>query len=98
MAARNEVHAPHPVPLPMGEGTPELPLRIVQGSLLPWGEGQDEGRFPSSSHRPRPRAGWLLTRTGGSHRLCMALCVPSRQGAVLILDVNWFLCVFNCVA
>ncbi len=37
--------APHPVPLPMGEGTLELSLRVVKGSLLPWGEGQDEGRF-----------------------------------------------------
>jgi hypothetical protein len=35
--------SPHPVPLPMGEGTPEIPPRLVQGSLLPWGEGQDEG-------------------------------------------------------
>jgi hypothetical protein len=36
--------SPHPVPLPMGEGTPELALRVIQGFLLPWGEGQDEGR------------------------------------------------------
>jgi hypothetical protein len=26
--------APHPVPLPMGEGTLELSLRTIQGSLL----------------------------------------------------------------
>ena len=26
--------SPHPVPLPMGEGTPELSLRRVQASLL----------------------------------------------------------------
>ncbi len=43
----NEGIAPHPAPLPMGEGTLEFSLRIVQGSLLPWGEGQDEGRFPA---------------------------------------------------
>jgi hypothetical protein len=30
----------------MGEGTLEFMLRTVMGSLLPWGEGQDEGRFP----------------------------------------------------
>jgi hypothetical protein len=38
--AGSERSTPHPVPLPLGEGT------LVQGSLLPWGEGQDEGRFP----------------------------------------------------
>ena len=30
----NEGIAPHPVPLPLGEGTLKFPLRIVQGSLL----------------------------------------------------------------
>ena len=40
--------SPHPVLLPMGEGTLEFPLRIVQASLLPWGEGPDEGRTPRS--------------------------------------------------
>ncbi len=40
--------SPHPVPLPMGEGTVEQTLRIFQRSLLPWGEGQDEGREPRS--------------------------------------------------
>ncbi len=43
--------SPHPVPLPMGEGTLELPLRMVQGSLLPWGEGQDAGRDRRSFRR-----------------------------------------------
>ena len=41
--AMSDAYAPHPVPLPMGEGTLELSLRVIQGSLLPWGEGQDEG-------------------------------------------------------
>ncbi len=50
--------SPHPVPLPLGEGTVELSPRIFRGSLLPWGEGQDEGselregqdrRFPPSA-------------------------------------------------
>ncbi len=40
---KNERISPHPVPLPMGEGTLEILLRVVQASLLPWGEGQDEG-------------------------------------------------------
>ena len=33
---------PHPVPLPLGEGTKAA--TVVQASPLPWGEGQ--GRFP----------------------------------------------------
>ena len=37
--------SPHPVPLPMGEGTPELRReRKFVASPLPWGEGQGEGR------------------------------------------------------
>ncbi len=47
-----EGSTPYPVPLPRGEGTPELPLRAVRGSLLPGGEGQDEGRFPPFMARP----------------------------------------------
>ncbi len=35
----------HPVPLPMGEGTVWNAPSVIQASLLPWGEGQDEGRF-----------------------------------------------------
>jgi uncharacterized protein (DUF952 family) len=41
VAALNEHITPHPVPLPLGEGTPAR--TVVQTSLLPWGEGQDEG-------------------------------------------------------
>jgi hypothetical protein len=32
-----------PVPLPLGEGTLLHPLSAIQASLLPGGEGQDEG-------------------------------------------------------
>ena len=39
----NEGIAPHPVPLPMGEGTVRHPPSDILGSLLPGGEGQDEG-------------------------------------------------------
>ncbi len=46
--AMTEADPPHPVPLPMGEGTSENPLRIVPGSLLPGGEGQDEGNKAQS--------------------------------------------------
>ncbi len=35
---------PHPVPLPLGEGTQLHPQCVVQAPLLPWGEGQEEGR------------------------------------------------------
>ena len=35
--------SPHPVLLPMGEGTPELPAAEIPASPLPWGEGQGEG-------------------------------------------------------
>ncbi len=46
---------PHPALLPMGEETLELSPGIIQGSLLPLGEGQDEGlcapfKAPSSPH------------------------------------------------
>ena len=34
--------SPHPVPLPMGEGTLELPAAEILTSPLPWGEGQGE--------------------------------------------------------
>ena len=44
---------PHPSPLPMGEGARRARASIPSpwwrergsASLLPWGEGQDEGRF-----------------------------------------------------
>ncbi len=35
--------SPHPVLLPMGEGTPELPAAEILASPLPRGEGQGEG-------------------------------------------------------
>ncbi len=44
--AMNGGTTPHPVPLPLGEGTVLLAPGIIQGSLLPLGEGQDEGLRP----------------------------------------------------
>jgi putative two-component system hydrogenase maturation factor HypX/HoxX len=41
--APNEGIAPHPVPLPLGEGTPELSAAEFIASPLPEGEGQGEG-------------------------------------------------------
>ncbi|MFY9641577.1 MAG: DUF952 domain-containing protein [Rhodomicrobium sp.] len=41
VAVLNQPRSPHPVPLPLGEGT--LAPGVVQASRLPWGEGQDEG-------------------------------------------------------
>ena len=37
----------------LGERTLEHPLRIVQASLLPWGEGQDEGGLREAFNRIR---------------------------------------------
>jgi hypothetical protein len=39
----NWLRSPHPVPLPLGEGTVRHPPSAIQASLLPGGEGQDEG-------------------------------------------------------
>ena len=45
--------APHPVPLPMGEGTLLRAPRSIQAYPLPGGEGQGEGRFAQNLARPR---------------------------------------------
>src|SRR5208337_567070 len=52
----------------MGEGPPELTLRIFQASPLPWGEGQGEGRY---------------LRYVGAHRTAMTaeLAVEQRHHA-----------------
>jgi putative two-component system protein, hydrogenase maturation factor HypX/HoxX len=42
-------NSPHPVPLPMGEGTPELASERTAPSPLPEGEGQGEGLRPLSN-------------------------------------------------
>jgi hypothetical protein len=44
---------PHPVPLPMGEGTPKLTSERATPSPLPGGEGQGEGRFAQNLARRR---------------------------------------------
>ncbi len=44
--------SPHPVPLPMGEGTVLHAPSAIQASLLPWGEGQDEGSELNSIGHP----------------------------------------------
>ena len=45
-------------PLPMGEGTVRRALGIIQASLLPLGEGQDEGWYAPGMAPPHvfPRA------------------------------------------
>ena len=42
--------SPHPVPLPMGEGTVLHAPSIIQAYPLPWGEGQGEGSELRSWH------------------------------------------------
>jgi hypothetical protein len=44
---------PHPVPLPMGEGTVLNAPGVIQASLLPWGGGQDEGRLVQNLAGPQ---------------------------------------------
>jgi hypothetical protein len=46
-----EVTTPHPVLLPMGEGTPEHRSARATPSPLPKGEGQGEGLHPIAAHR-----------------------------------------------
>jgi cobalt-precorrin 5A hydrolase len=48
-----EVTTPHPFPLPLGEGTVLHALRSVRASLLPQGEGQDEGLCGMAVRRVR---------------------------------------------
>ena len=43
-----DASTPHPVPLPLGEGTALHANPSIQASPLPWGEGQGEGRFAES--------------------------------------------------
>ncbi len=45
VAALTELTTPHPVPLPLGEGTSAFPPRIVQGSLR-WEPARDGSLFP----------------------------------------------------
>ena len=72
--APNEGISPHPVPLPMGEGTPEWSSERAAPSLLPWGEGQDEGRDR--------RIGRLPNTT------CFAIPGKSAELSLIALDLE----------
>jgi hypothetical protein len=48
----NEHITPHPVPLPLGEGTVWHPPSVIQAFPLPGGEGQGEGM--GCQFKPRP--------------------------------------------
>jgi hypothetical protein len=48
----NEGISPHPVPLPLGEGTVLHAPSVIQASPLPGGEGQGKGM--GCQFKPRP--------------------------------------------
>ena len=77
----NERISPHPVPLPLGEGTLECtPQREVQASPLPWGEGQGEGRDVRSGrtkHLAPMRPRWRPASPPVNRR--SASCCPTRR-------------------
>jgi tetratricopeptide (TPR) repeat protein len=70
VAANSKGLSPHPVPLPMGEGTKAA--TVEQGSLLPRGEGQDEGRDVSYNPQIYEAAAKLAQDLG---RLPLALAI-----------------------
>ncbi len=67
--------SPHPAPLPIGEGTLEFPLRMVQASLLPWGEGQDEG-WNLRSWQNRATAGAYVSASAARHSFSSRMIAP----------------------
>ncbi|MFY9640668.1 MAG: carbamoyltransferase HypF [Rhodomicrobium sp.] len=83
----NRGNSPHPVPLPMREGTLLRAPGIIQGSLLPGGEGQNEGsEVDSLPDRAAPLApgvapeqstlGFMLPYTPLHHLLMENLARP----------------------
>ncbi|MGO8953213.1 MAG: glycosyltransferase family 2 protein, partial [Rhodomicrobium sp.] len=65
--------APHPVPLPLGEGTPESGAVRATSSLLPWGEGQDEGRCARS---------WPVQGERKATGVCVVIPVLNEEEAI----------------
>ena len=70
--------SPHPVPLPLGEGPVSRTPCPVQASLLPWGEGQDEGRSLRSS-----AVRWDILRTPLSRSGAVRMVTLLASGALL---------------
>ena len=74
--------SPHPVPLPMGEGTPEQRSAIAIASPLPWGEGQGEGRDAVMARMGYdPSSARALFRTPDTLEALNALARAARQRA-----------------
>jgi cysteine desulfurase len=71
--------SPHPVPLPMGEGTVLRAPRPIQASLLPGGEGQGEG----SELRAYRRCKHRLPNT-----TCFAIPGKSAELSLIALDLE----------
>jgi cysteine desulfurase len=77
--ALNEGISPHPVLLPLGEGTPEYRSERATPSLLPGGEGQDEG----SELRAYRRSAHRLPNT-----TCFAIPGKSAELSLIALDLE----------
>ena len=90
VGATNEGISPHPVPLPLGEGTVRHAPSPIQASPLPRGEGQGEGRELCFLTQPERRApplapdiapgqstlGFMLPYTPLHHLLMESLARP----------------------
>ncbi len=79
---RRDCHLKRPNPQAdlAGEGTLEVPLRIVQGSLLPWGEGQDEGS--------ELRAGCRDSARRLPNTTCFAIPGKSAEVSLMAFDLE----------
>jgi cysteine desulfurase len=79
--ALNGRNAPHPVPLPMGEGTVRHAPSVIQASPLPGGEGQGEGSELRADRR-NSAANRLPNTT------CFAIPGKSAELSLIALDLE----------
>jgi tRNA(Ile)-lysidine synthase len=81
--AMNEGIAPHPVPLPTGEGTVLHALGAIQAFPLPWGEGQGEGRKRSSSRDQASANAHVSGFASGKREAALGGCLIIAAAGVL---------------